>query len=125
MTTDSAQQASAIPKAPLGERRGQRIATYVLLGVSVLGLLAALLLPPFPLYRGLAGAQAVSVTFAVVPGKAGMLVFSAYSQVILFVASAVVSYLLLSRRKVAFYIPLAAGALAAIVFWIVFALLLL
>jgi hypothetical protein len=98
MTVNTPEKSPVVPRVPLGERGGQRIATYVLLGVSLLGVLTALFLPPAPLYRALGGVQAFSSFYRVVPSKSVISVVAAYSQVILFVASAVISFWWLRGR---------------------------
>jgi uncharacterized membrane protein len=125
VTTNGIPPITAPTTVPLSARRGQRIATYVLLAVSLVGVVVALFVGPLPLFRALGGAQAMAQNLHIPLSKCSFLVFSAYSQLVLFVASAVISFRLLSRRKVSFYVPLAAGALAAIIFWIALALALL
>ena len=111
---------AAASRVPVGARNWQRVLTIIFLALGLLGLIGAMALPPLPLLFALSGPGAASQRFGVNPSAGGLLVFDAWAQVILFVVSAVLSIWLLSRRKIAFYVPLGAGIVAVILFWAIY-----
>lgn len=96
-----------------------RVLSITLLGLGALGFLigvaTAILLP--------LGMHSVydqrGETFFESSGSGHALALLLWSHVVLFVAAVGITVLLLRRRVVAFYVPLAAGLIAAVVFWVV------
>lgn len=103
------------PRKPLGRQTWQIVVTWVLLGLSVIGFAGTLVAPPMPLMFALGGPAANANRFGLTMLPATVLATAAWALVILFVATWVISVLLLVKKKVAFYVPLAAGVIASFI----------
>ena len=91
--------------------------TCGLLGIGLLAVLISLTLPPqlsSVVAQGAIRDGVSSPDTSKVPAVAVAMVIS---QVVLYLAALGVSILLMVKRRIAFWMPLSAGALAAILFW--------
>ena len=108
------------PVAPTGRRTWDLVLTIILFVMAVIGagigvVYGLIFLTPGLLAEGLVQQGYGAPTIAT-EGPGAVIVIS---HLVLFVLGVGIGILLLVKKKIAFYAPLAAGVIAAIVFWVV------
>lgn len=96
-------------RVPLGHQTWQRVVTWVLLGLSVFGFALTMIAPPTPLMFALAGPNAAASQFGTSSTLGMLLTALSWMIVVVFVATWLFSIILLTKRAVAFFVPLMAG----------------
>jgi hypothetical protein len=108
------------PVAPTGRRTWDLVLTIILFVMAVIGaglgiFYGVIFLTP-GLFAEVLGQQGYGTPSIATEGPGAVIVIS---HLLLFVLGVGIGILLLVKKKVAFYAPLAAGVIAAIIFWVV------
>lgn len=113
-----ASQETGSRRTPFGARRGQRITSVVLLVIVSLLILFALFGPVFPV----ANPRELLDIFGGGYGNLPFLWVVSITQWLMLCCALGLTIWFLAKRWVAFYIPLAAGLIAAVAYWLAYAL---
>jgi hypothetical protein len=110
---------TAPPRPPKPKPTGPRDATVttVLLGLSLIGTLVGVITGALINAILRAGYEAQGIAYFETTSTATAQLAMIVSHILLFGISAVVTILLRKRKRMSFYVPLAAGIIAAILYW--------
>lgn len=107
----------AAPPVPRKSRTADVAVTCVLLGLGLVGMLFGLL-TPLGLSDGLANEYAkYGLDYTNKPNLGAQGALIAISHVVLFLIALGVSIPLMVKRRIAFWVPLTTGVIAALIFW--------